>query len=209
MLSYLSLFRSILTNNLPFSIFFLLFSIATMIKAQIYIASKNTNIPLYDHLHSSRKFTKFYNISDYFINIYILSLFYFNDHITTFLNLLSIIYLFRTFSFTITILPKCGIMPDKTDKSVGSILYKYLTLKDKHTGYNNDLLFSGHTAFMFLYFLYLSHFNYISVGSSYILFSVNFILSILNIISKCHYSIDILYGYIVTLFIFQNCVNYV
>jgi hypothetical protein len=180
-----------------------------MIKSQIYCSKKNTPIPLFDHLHFNTKYIKFYNISDYFINFYILTLFYFNDHISKFINLLAIVYLFRTLFFTITILPKCGLMPDKTDKSVRSILYKYITFKDKHTGYNNDLLFSGHTAFMFLYYLYLVKFNFITYNKSIVLFMINLILSILNILSRCHYSIDIVLGYIMPLFIFQNFGDYV
>lgn len=196
-------------NNLPFSIIFFLSSILLMIKAQIYISSKNTKIPLYDHLHFDRKYVKFYTISDYFIYFYISTLFYYNSEITKFLNLLSIIYLLRTLSFTITILPKCGLMPDKTNKSALSILYNYASMKDRHTGHNNDLLFSGHTAFMFLYYLYLSHFNFIPVNLQYILFIVNLLLSILNILSRCHYSICILYAYITTLCVFQNLIDYV
>ena len=207
-----------LKDNLPFSILFFLSSISLMIKSQIYISNKDTKIPLYDHLHINQKFLKFYTISDYFIYFYILSLFYFNNYfflsqkagnLPTFLNLLSIIYFIRTFSFTITILPKPGKMKNKTDTSVVSILYKYITLKDKHTGYNNDLLFSGHTSFMHLYYLYLTHFNYISPTNGKILFIINLLLSLLNVLSRCHYSICILFAYITTTFVFQNLVEYV
>ena len=177
---------TIFKNNLPFSFLFFLSGILTMIKAQIYISDKNTKIPLYDHLHKDHKFLKFYNISDYVIYMYILSLFYFNNNLSTFLNLLSIVYFIRTFSFTITILPKCGKMKDKTDKSALNIMYNYIILKDKHTGYNNDLLFSGYTAFMHLYYLYLTHYNYVSYNRGILLFSVNLLLSILNIVSRCH-----------------------
>lgn len=194
-------------NNIFTSGAFLISSILIMIRAQIYISKKDTKIPLFDHLHKNMDYIKFYNVSDYFIYFYILSLFYFNSNISKFLNLLSIIYLIRTFSFTITILPKCGKIKDKTETNSIKMLYNYLTLKDRHSGYNNDLLFSGHTSFMHLYYLYLRHFNYISNGTSMILFSINLLLSLLNILSRCHYSIDILYAYITTTFIFQNLVD--
>ena len=209
MLSLILNYLPLLKNNLPFSCGFFLSSILLMIKAQIYISDKGTKTPLYDHLHQSSKYLKFYNVSDYFIFSYILSLFYFNNNLPQFLNLLSIIYLLRTFSFTITILPKCGKMKDKTDKSAVNILYNYITLKDRHSGYNNDLLYSGHSAFMHLYFLYLNHYNCISDNKKMIVFSINLILSILNILSRCHYSIDILFAYITTTFVFQNLIKYV
>lgn len=196
-------------DNIVISGGFLVCSILFMIKAQIYISKKDTKIPLFDHLHKNMNYIKFYNISDYFIYCYILSLFYFNFHICKFLNLLSLIYLIRTFSFTITILPKCGKIKDKTETNSFKILYNYLSLKDRHSGYNNDLLFSGHTSFMHLYYLYLTYFKYISNTNSIILFTINFLLSLLNIVSRCHYSIDILYAYITTTFIFQNLINIV
>ena len=111
----------------------------------------------------------------------------------------------RTISFTITILPKCGKMPDKDNsRSCYQILKDYATFQDTHTGHNNDLLFSGHTAFMTLYCLYVSHYypEYLVISSmSWIL---NIGLSILNIMSRCHYSIDIFYALITTTFVFQN-----
>jgi hypothetical protein len=196
-------------NNLPISAIFLLTSISVMFKLQTYVSKKNTNIPLYDHLHQNDKFLKFYNISDYVIYSYILSLFYFNNQLPKFLNLLSIIYLLRTFSFTITILPKPGKMKDKENTDVVKTFYNYITLKDLHFGHVNDLLYSGHTSFMHLYYLYLIHFNYISPTNGKILFIINFLLSLLNVLSRCHYSICILFAYITTTFIFQNLIEYV
>jgi hypothetical protein len=200
---------SFLKNNLPVSAIFLLTSISVMFKLQTYVSKKNTNIPLYDHLHQSSKYLKFYNVSDYFIYLYILSLFYFNNHLPQFLNLLSIIYLLRTFSFTITILPKPGKMKDKENTNVFKTFYNYITLKENHFGHVNDLLYSGHTSFVHLYYLYLTHFNYITPTNGRILFSVNLLLSLLNVLSRCHYSICILFAYITTTFVFQNLVDYV
>lgn len=118
-------------NNIFTSGAFLISSILIMIRAQIYISKKDTKIPLFDHLHKNMDYIKFYNVSDYFIYFYILSLFYFNSNISKFLNLLSIIYLIRTFSFTITILPKCGKIKDKTETNSIKMLYNYISLKDK------------------------------------------------------------------------------
>jgi len=186
------------------SICFFLFTIWIQTKGQIYVNGKaSNNIPLFDHLHFNDKYLRYYSISDYFIYLYILSLFYYSEHIEDFLNILSIVYLFRTLFFTITVLPKCGKMKDKTETSLSQILYNHIK-GEIHSGYNNDLFFSGHTAFMYLYNLYLFHFNYISFNTSILLFILNLSLSILNILSRCHYSICILGSYCITTLIYQN-----
>lgn len=147
---------------------------------------------------------KYYRISDNFIFLSISSLiFYYNSNLMSFLFDLSIIYLLRTISFTITILPKCGFMKDKDNtRSCVQILKDYVTFKDVHTGHNNDLLFSGHTAFMTLYCYHLGYFYDISESFKMIIWGLNFLLSLLNVASRCHYSIDVFYAYIVTSFVF-------
>lgn len=154
-------------------------------------------------------FTKFYTVSDYFITFYLLSLIlYFNSHISIFLFQLSIIYLLRSFSFSITLLSKPGKMSDKNhDQSSLKMLYDYISLNDKHTGMNNDLLFSGHTSFMCLYSLYLAHFEYVPDSVLVSIWMINGFLSILNVLSRCHYSIDVFYAYIATIFVFQNTIE--
>lgn len=187
------------------SISFLIFVLWIQTKAQIYVSGKASNdTPLFDQLHRNEKYLKYYNISDHFIHFYILTLFYYHDHIDDFLNMLSLVYLLRTIFFTITILPKCGKMKNKTETSFYEILYNHITLKETHSGYNNDLFFSGHTSFMYLYNLYLVHFNYIEFNTGVLLFGLNLFLSILNILSRCHYSICILGAYCMTTLIYQN-----
>ena len=154
-------------------------------------------------------FTRYYTVSDFFIIKSIFTLiFVYNTHLMSFLFDLSIIYLLRTISFTLTILPKCGQMRDKdNNRSCVNILLDYLFFKDLHTGHNNDLLFSGHTAFMTLYCLHFSRFyvtGFFTYLYSYQIWLVNIVLSLINILSKCHYSIDVFYAYIVTIFVFQN-----
>lgn len=192
-----------------------LFSVLlAMFELQKYASNKHNmpQSPLLDLLHHPDLIfmVKYYTVSDYVIYFYIASLIlFFNQYLYVFVYQLSFIYLFRSISFSITILPKCGKMKDKdNNRSSFQILYDYLSLSDKHTGHNNDLLFSGHSSFMLLYVLYLSYFSVIPLPIVYLLHFINFILSILNILSRCHYSIDVLYAYIVTIFIFQNTIGY-
>jgi hypothetical protein len=192
------------------SISCLLTSLLITFECQKYASITNTlKTPLQDVLHFSDFFLKYYNISDYVIGFYIISLIlFFNNHIDVFLYQLSILYLIRSLSFSITLLPKCGKMADKSDNT-GSfkILFQYITLKDTHTGHNNDLLFSGHSMFMLLYVLHLSKFYDIHILIKAILHIVSGSMSLLNIVSRCHYSVDILYAYITTIFIHQNTVD--
>lgn len=192
------------------SISCLLTSLLITFELQKYASVTNTlKTPLQDILHFSDIFLKYYTISDYVISFYIANLvLFFNKHIDIFLYQLSILYLLRSISFSITLLPKCGKMADKNDNT-GSfkILYQYLTLKDTHTGHNNDLLFSGHSTFMLLTTLYISRFYDIHIIIKIILHTINICMSLLNILSRCHYSIDILYAYITTIFVFQNTVE--
>ncbi len=169
------------------------------------------NYTLPDILHTdSLNYHKYYKWGDVSLQICILSLFYFNEYIDKFLILMSMIYIIRGISFSITILPKCGKMIDKDNtRSCTQIFIDYATLKDNHTGHNNDLLFSGHVSFMFLFCLYITYFYKLYENSMIIFLSywlLLFVSSIGVIITRCHYSIDVLYAYITTFFVFQNVV---
>jgi hypothetical protein len=192
------------------SISFLIIALLITCELQKYASNTITLLnPLQDILHRPELLflIKYYNISDYVIGFYITTLvLFFNNYIHIFLYQLSILYLLRSISFSITLLPKCGKMKDKDNtRSSFRMLFDYLILRDTHTGHNNDLLFSGHSCFMLLYTLHVGkYYTFPPQTIIYLLHIVNGIMSMLNIVSRCHYSIDILYAYITTIFIFQN-----
>lgn len=192
-----------------FSLSLFIGTLFVMTKAQKIIS---TAIPrdfpvLVDFFHcESLDFSEYYMVSDYFIMSGIFLLFTtFNSFWSSFLYDLSLIYMLRTLSFSLTILPKCGKMKDKdNNRTCAQILWDYASFKDRHTGHNNDLLFSGHTAFMTLYCLHVSYFYPEYVYFNFICAILTGGLSVWNVFSRCHYSIDILYALITTTLIFQN-----
>ncbi len=194
------------------SILYLLSSVIVTIRFQKYISKKaTTNIPLFDHCHSDSNLwiTEYYTVADIFMIIYwVLLIFLYNDFLKDLLYILGTLYYLRTLLFTITVLPKCGKMADKDcSRTVSKIIFDYITLQDKHTGFNNDLLFSGHTMFSTLFSLYVTRNRLVFDIPLYLIFLIwilNIFLSLLNIFSRCHYSIDIIVAYIATIFVFQN-----
>ncbi len=216
-----SLFRLLKTSlGLPKPSLKLLLSIFTFIGSMYFtiycqkISSnkRNKNIPLPDILHTDRlNLSKYYKYTDILINVnFILLFFFFNKNIDKFLFLMSANYVARAISFSSTILPKCGNMKDKdNNRSCTSILMDYITLKDTHTGHNNDLLFSGHVSFCTLFNLYCRRFGYVSNRTSNIMWVINIINSLMIILTRCHYSIDVIYAYITTFVIYKNLINFI
>lgn len=169
---------------------------------------KNKNVPLPDILHTDNlDFSPYYKLTGVPINLYtFLLIFYFNKHIEKFLYMLTFMYTIRAISFSLTILPKCGKMNDKDNtRSCSQILFDYVTMRDPHIGHNNDLLFSGHVGFVCLFNLYVYHFGYVGYETNAFMWFINFINSIFIILTRCHYSIDVLYSYIVTYLIYDKC----
>lgn len=196
-----------------YSAIFFICSVLVMFEAQRYSAKKGTNdtVKLYDQLHQIfPDLSNYYQTGDVFIGLYTISLFYFNERIDIFLNCLSVLYLLRSASFTVTILPKCGTMPNKDmTRSSVTMLKDYISFKDKHPAGHNDMLPSGHCTFLTLYALYISEFCNIGLFSQCLIWGINFILGMITIASRCHYSIDVLYAFISTLCVFQNLVPYI
>ena len=188
-------------------------SVYFTITCQKYSSNKrNGNIPLPDILHTNKlDLSKIYRITDIPINVYIfLLIFRFNKHIPKLFWLMAITYFIRALSFSMTILPKCGKMKDKDNsRSCSQIIKDYITMKDTHIGHNNDLLPSGHVCFSTMFVLYARKYGYISSKTSMIIWFVNIINSVLIILSRCHYSIDVFYAYIITYTIYKHLINFI
>lgn len=156
--------------------------------------------PLIDILHIDKlDISKYYQMTDIIITLYIALLLYYHQQIHVFFIRLALIQILRAISFSITILPKCSKNPDKdNERTCTQILLDYFTLKDPHTGHNNDLLFSGHASFSFLIWLYFYEGNTFSPQILFSLLLINIINSFLIVISRCHYSIDVFHAYPIT-----------
>jgi hypothetical protein len=201
---YLSL--PTLSVELLFSLIAFISSSYFTVICQKYASNKkNRNIPLPDILHvDSLNFSRYYKLTNIVINVYLfLLIFRFNKHIPKFLWMMSMNYFIRALSFSMTILPKCGSMIDKdSTRTCSQILKDYITLKDTHIGHNNDLLPSGHVSFSVIFVLYANKYGYLSHRYNNIFWLINILNSIFIILTRCHYSIDIFYAYVLSYVIY-------
>lgn len=197
-----------LSVELYFSLLFFICSLYFTVMCQKYSSNKrNNNSPLPDILHTRRlNYSKYYKLTDIPINIYVfLLIFSFNRHVPKFLWMMSITYFVRALSFSMTTLPKCGMMVDKdNNRSCSKILLDYVSLKDTHMGHNNDLLPSGHVCFSALFVMYANRYGYLSPLHNKILWSVNILNSIFIILTRCHYSIDVMYAYVISYLVYSK-----
>lgn len=208
--------RKIVNNYLHKTTFFnfikLISSWILTITAQKYCLQQN-NIPLPDIIHkyfSNEWLCVNYKYSDIYMNILlIITLIFYNKNIHKFINILSILYTIRSISFSLTVLPKCSYSkPIDINKSSINILIDFVTGRQSMR-MNNDLLPSGHTLVMWSCVKHILY-NYPKFNNLY-LFNIKYktilnLLTILNsvyiIVCKCHYSIDVLWGYILTDYIY-------
>lgn len=173
---------------------------------------RNNNIPLPDILHTSQlDISRWYRITNIPINAYIFFLIYtcFRrssscEKIPIFFLAMGMTYFIRALSFSMTILPKCGKMKDKNNtRSCNRIIYDYLSLKDTHIGHNNDLLPSGHVCFSHIFWMFVTKYKIVDRKWSNFILLINIINSLLIVMSRCHYSIDVFYAYLLSSGIFS------
>ena len=168
-----------------------------------------THLPLIDIFHSETfKFmSKYYTLSDYTILPCIVLLFYFHEHVNTFFYVHGVVNILRCISFSITILPKPGLHGHKDpSRNLWEITWDYFSFKDRHVGFNNDLMFSGHTSLLVSVCIHMTYFYPEYAILNIILWLGTLITSFIIVTSRCHYTIDVAYAYIVPLFVFQNIV---
>lgn len=130
-----------------------------------------------------------------------------------FWTLWSLLMLVRLVCFCVTILPKCSTMPSKPHyehMNVMQIMWQYAVGNDPHTGHENDLMFSGHAM---VFALCMHHWTQTGL-LSFALQPVPFVLVLLTqlfcsfgiIVTRCHYTIDVIMAWIVTGYAF-NCLS--
>jgi hypothetical protein len=118
----------------------------------------------------------------------------------------SILFLFRCITYNLTVLPQCDFREKKhnPNENATSTLMNYLLLRKLEFGYSNDLLFSGHVSLVLSATLFIHCFTTVSPIVKFIMWLFVGVISMLLIVMRKHYSIDVLFAYIVTGFFFQN-----
>jgi len=193
------------------SILYLLLSFAFVIYFQKITSMKThpTNQSLPDVLHKDEYtwLAKYHYINNYSIYIECFWIIYCNIKPFTLMNIISTIYMIRPFFFASTILPRPSITPKKREYSnlpIWKIVLKYILLIDRNPGYDNDLIFSGHTSFLTVFVLHLWTFGtysiYINIGVTII----NFISSIIIVMNRNHYTICNLVAYLISYIIYDK-----
>jgi hypothetical protein len=190
-----------LSLTLPVISYYLTYTIATKIYHKIREERKDTyNKSLYDILHNPWNSTwkKYRHIFDFLSYMYLIAVIISMKDLQTFSIILSMNYLFRIVSFSITILPCINE-------------HVNLQITNNHLGYGHDLIPSGHTSMMLtsLYHLYETG---VVVGMYYwVLKFLIFVIALGIIMTRCHYSIDIYTAWIFSPYFYYNikdCLKY-
>lgn len=175
------------------------------------VNKKNDAGPLSDRLHSvADRFEcvmGYHWVPDVVIALYaIMFVVLCSDKVGDFLTILSVLLVVRAVSYCVTLLPACDKGRDTTfiRGSVWEVV-KYYVAHPFKLGGTNDLLFSGHCSFLTLLGLFLGAY----VDDVGYLFLCKVVLwtgvvgvSLLIVLLKRHYTIDILYAFIVTHYCF-------
>jgi hypothetical protein len=151
-----------------------------------YVGRMNkTNPKVYDighrYLPNMENYMYLINLNILFILYWLFSVSFIIDY----LILLLIVYIIRGITIQLTVLPKM----------------KSCTGSFNINGFCYDKIFSGHVAFLFLFTLFLFHYNLLSFIS---LFIINLLYGLLIIATRSHYTIDVVVALLVSLFVFQN-----
>jgi hypothetical protein len=186
-------------------------------KIAIIRSSKYNHGRLPDIIHDYfPNYKRYQNIPDIFVKVYLvlfILLLVFHNKIDTIgyhtMILLSIIFFIRTLFFTMTILPSiqknCHVEKKKIyNKDLGSLIADIFINRTGDLGYCNDYIFSGHSSLFILITLLITYFNLLPPILLTIVWLTTMLLTVLIVIGRNHYTIDIVLAYFFTYFIF-NC----
>lgn len=165
----------------------------------VYLFSKKDVIrgskPLYDTIISNiPDLSKFRNIPNMLLLVlmsYLIIPLFFKPNVDVFISIyryFSIILLLRSFTISSTILPPINSNCD----------FK-LNMQTFMDGHCLDKIFSGHTAFSLLLVFVCNKFNILSKTFIYILLLIQFVLALSLILTREHYTVDVILGYLITI----------
>lgn len=100
----------------------------------------------------------------------------------------SIILFFRAITTSVTILPSC-------EKQFCKLKCSWLNYI---IGHCNDKIFSGHTSLSLVLVYLMSRYNLVDNNLLYFFILIQIFIAILLIVTKGHYTIDVLLGYFIT-----------
>lgn len=165
----------------------------------VYLFSKKEVIrgskPLYDTIISNiPDLSKFRNIPNMLLLVlmsYLIIPLFLKPNVDVFISIyryFSIILLLRSFTISSTILPPINSNCD----------FK-LNMQTFMDGHCLDKIFSGHTAFSLLLVFVCNKFNILSKTFIYILLLIQFVLALSLILTREHYTVDVILGYLITI----------
>ena len=154
--------------------------------------------PLYDAIMSNTPdLSDYENVSNYlffFIAIFLIIPLYIKPNNKIFISLFkyfSVLVLLRSITSYVTILPS---QTSKCKNNLG--LLRYIN------GHCIDKIFSGHTATSLIIILMYHKYNIISKNMVYFLLGIQFLLAISLIVTRGHYTIDVVIAYLITIFVY-------
>jgi len=157
--------------------------------------------PLYDIIISNTpdlsKYDYLPNVLMFFISIFLLIPLLLKKNYRIFISFFkyfSIIVFLRTITTQVTILPpqtEC-----KYEKKILNMLYICLN------GHNLDKIFSGHTSASLLIILLYFRYDILEKNLFYLLLALQILLSFSLILTRNHYTVDVVIAYIITFGIF-------
>jgi hypothetical protein len=186
-------------NNIPlyyYLIPFVIHIISTKLLSDKITLMKDHK-PLYDIIMSNTPDLSRYpfipNVFLIIISIFLIIPLFIKPEPKFFISLIkyySIIILIRTITTQSTILPASGKC-----KSYG--LYKYIN------GHCIDKVFSGHTAISLILILQYYRYNIVNINIIYLLLIIQSLLSLSLILTRGHYTIDIIIAYVISISLFS------
>lgn len=124
------------------------------------------------------------------------------------LILLSMMFILRAILFSITILPSIQTDCHKEkrkhyNKDFLSLISDLITNKTGEFGYCNDYLFSGHSSIFIIISLVVTFYNLLPPLFLILLWVITMISTLIIIIGRNHYTIDIIIAYFFSIYIFN------
>lgn len=148
--------------------------------------------PLYDLIHDNTpNLSKYSRLVDVLLVIFILPyiLNYNLHYVTHFINVFSIIIILRSFALLMTDIPTSDVSCDPRKISIYNLFF----------GHCSDKIFSGHTSFTLLAVLVAYNFNLLNNVQLLLLAIVQVLYALLIIMTRCHYSVDVLLSYYIVI----------
>lgn len=147
--------------------------------------------PLYDIIiNNIPNLSKYHYLINYIMLILLIP-FLINPKLDYFISIfkyVSIIVFFRAITTSVTILPSC----EKNHCKLQNNYLNYII------GHCNDKIFSGHTSVSLILLYLIYNYDLVDNNIFYFLIFIQILIALLLVVTKGHYTIDVLLGYFIT-----------